>query len=370
MLKLASFPLALIVALPAWAQAPTACSRFCPSPTAQVLQELDTKSADTFVAQGTALIRVFLEDLAGRPVFEIALPRGGKPELTIRMMQDVDGAQVLISRSIELPDTTWRDLLAQARGVKDKHERAQSEADAARRAALANGKSGRPVEELVCLHGSSAYFELASEGILFGTSADTCSGAPFAIGFANVIAREALKRMSACDVLLPELDRGLSYTLRRCMILNGVRKSAAEVSNIVHAPEFSTDTRDVAPDLRALQRYFVDKCHMKWEGQFEVIGGFQCANAWAHFRTDPSFGQSLYLPAPYENFYGTDAADTVVVTGRIEKYIFRPVNEPRPEDSADVLSARSSMTWRRAEDGTWKIETWFVGPLIAVHLGQ
>ena len=364
MLKHVLFAFALLAALPARAQAPQACLRFCPEPTVQILQEVDAKPASAFVAQRTALVRVFLETLAGHPVFEITRPVGGTPTLTVRMMHQIDGAQVLVLRSVELPDAAWRDLLGQARAVKDKHERAKAETDSARRA-LTNGKAGNEVQELVCLHGASAYFELASEGTSFGAAAETCNGPTFAIEFANVIAGEALKRISGCNILLAGLDGGVSYTLRRCMILNGARQPAAEVSNIVHTREFSTHMREMPPDLRALQRYFSDRCHMTWEGQFEVTGGFECANAWAHFRADPSFAQSLYLPAPYENFYGSDA-DTVIVTGRIEKYIFRPVNDLPPENSAEYLSARSVITWRRAPGGTWKIETWNVGPLRAI----
>lgn len=360
--KRVSFILALTAALPAWAQAPDICLRFCPEPSARILLEFDTKPAAAFLAQRTALIRVFLESLAGQPVFEITRPAGGTPTLTVRLVHEIDGARVLILRSVELPDATWRDLLAQARAVKDKHARAQVEADAVRRAALANGKSNE-LQETICTHGASAYFELEGEGTSFGAAAETCNGPAFAIEFANVIEGEALKRIPACDALLPGLDGGLSYTLRRCMILNGNRQSAAEVSNIVHTREFSTHSRETPPDLRALQGYFADTCHMKWEGQLEVIGGFQCASAWAHVRAEPTFARSLYLPAPYENFYGTDAANTVIVTGRIEKYVFRPVNELPPPNSADYLSARSVMTWRRGPDGMWKIETWDVGPL-------
>ena len=320
----------------------------------QLIEALDTKPLSELGIGGNGVIRVFPISGYGEtePVVEVIRPRSGPARLTVRALRPADGSRRLIVRSTELLDAQWTALSADARRVIAL--KVQKDADDARRLSTASGE----IAEVFCTHQSHAYFEYADRGASSRFSSDwgACDYVSPVVAFSNSVAGYAVAGLSGCDTIDREFHAydGTTYRwsraqiLEACLAFDGLRPQAGQAFNVFF--DFLVDGLaayyDSEPvELAAMRKYFTDDCELNWTGDIQASGADACANAWIGAQRSHGTGKIRLASEYVESAYGVQSGREVLITVTMRE---RDVVET-------VRRARSTMTWRRNDDGTWQI---------------
>jgi ketosteroid isomerase-like protein len=332
---------ALMPALPAGAENKAApshsnCTQHCDPFFGHELQDLDLKPIEQLAGGGAAIVRVVAEsEPRNSLVVDITHFSPDHSVLVVRSLRKVGVLPRLVERTVDLPEARWGEVLVRAREVLALAEQIRSK------------KS-----EASCVLSSSAHVAVARDREL--STASACWPDDGIREFAGWLSKQVASWLPGCERLAGPSD-GTGEVLDQCLMLEGDRALAAELVNLVSGKDFVDEEFSFAAPERQRRFAFTDDCWVYWPNlDKEVSGQAACQKALdKHGHPDLEFDGFYGLQARREKRVEVWATGTA--TYSVDAYL---------QDGSQVLGmqrAPFSISWRRGEDGQWRIAHWEIG---------
>lgn len=314
----------------------TDCREYCDHIPEEELDTLALEPIGELAKSGAAVIRIATTWPDG-PVIDITHFANGQSLVAVHSMQTIGEAPRLIERTVTLPEVQWRKIL----------ERAQKTMEQAERMRLVAQKDN---PRYTCNeHSYSSSIAVARDRRLFLKSA--CLAGDGIGPLTASLAREVVALLPGCDLLSGHAEEGAEI-LELCLMLNGDRRLAAQVANLVSEREFSDAEYSFAATEPQHRFQFTDDCWLSWPNVLKGANGVAACQKALEDHGHPDLAFDGFYGVPEREGEGKEVWGTGIAQYAVDLWL----------DDGGVASGAIELpfriTWRLGADRVWRIAEW------------